>query len=371
MRTSSIVCEIDVLSRNRVCFSESTPDVNRYLFNDSDIDVATKSTHNDKLMHDAETWVVRLRSDCITADDKKAFSEWLSESVDHATAFDHVFEEWETLGHITPSAETLGSFASRNNSPRNLAQQWFRSLWPSGTLLASCVGAILVIAVYLNSNTADTSAPISYQTSAGQSMNVTLPDGSVAELNTRTHIEAHFDKNRRALKLLSGEAYFSVAKDQKRPFTVDFGRGTATALGTQFNVYRLPDSTAITVTEGLVAVSEMADVVNAGPEARQVGENQQIKVGRRGLGAVKDLDPQRSTAWRDKTIIFKSTPLSSAVEELNRYLDSPIAISDTGLGEHRVSGVFSTDKPYETAEAFIEAFNLTSPEPSPRSSLAR
>ena len=52
------------------------------------------------------------------------------------------------------------------------------------------------------------------------------------------------------------------------------------------------------------------------------------------------VDPERTVLWRKGMIELDSTPLEDAVEEVNRYAATPIAIEDPRLAGIRVGGGF-------------------------------
>jgi transmembrane sensor len=85
---------------------------------------------------------------------------------------------------------------------------------------------------------------------------VQLPDGSVIILADKGEITYREPfTNRRDITLI-GKAYFRVAKDQTKPFTVISGDISTTALGTEFTVTTLKDQNRIIVRlyEGKVVV---------------------------------------------------------------------------------------------------------------------
>ena len=71
-----------------------------------------------------------------------------------------------------------------------------------------------------------------HQTERGGFERVVLPDGSTASLNTNSEIRVHFTHHHREIVLTRGEALFSVAHDELRPFEVDAGANAVRALGT-------------------------------------------------------------------------------------------------------------------------------------------
>ena len=95
---------------------------------------------------------------------------------------------------------------------------------------------------------------------------VRLADGTQVELNTNTRLHADVNGLSRTVMLDSGEAYFDVVHDAKRPFTVYAGNRRITDIGTKFSVFRDGDDVRVTVREGKVRV----DVLHE-PRRRRCG----------------------------------------------------------------------------------------------------
>ncbi|MBE8720894.1 FecR family protein [Sphingobacterium pedocola] len=76
-------------------------------------------------------------------------------------------------------------------------------------------------------------------TEVGERKRVDLPDGSTITLNARSQLrfdENQYGRTTRTIELLSGEAFFDVAKDSSRAFIVQAGVLQTTVLGTSFNI---------------------------------------------------------------------------------------------------------------------------------------
>src|SRR5262249_28159705 len=116
-----------------------------------------------------------------------------------------------------------------------------RAGWPLAAGLALC---LLAGAVSQGGRIADFGADAA--TGAGETQRLALADGSQVTLNTRTAVEDVSTANARGVRLKHGEAFFDVARDPARPFTVDAGPARIRVLGTHFNV-RLLDSGAVAV----------------------------------------------------------------------------------------------------------------------------
>jgi transmembrane sensor len=97
-------------------------------------------------------------------------------------------------------------------------------------------------------------ATLHFETRHGKQLSRRLEDNSVLHLNTDSAITIRFSKTERLIMLTSGQAEFEVAHDPARAFRVLTGSAEVIAIGTQFNVRLLENSTVVTVIEGRVAV---------------------------------------------------------------------------------------------------------------------
>ena len=86
---------------------------------------------------------------------------------------------------------------------------------------------------------------------------IALSDGSQVWLNVGSQLSypENFAGNHRPVRL-TGEAFFEVSKDPKRPFEIETSQTKTTVLGTAFNVRALPGEaqTEVAVREGKVRV---------------------------------------------------------------------------------------------------------------------
>lgn len=320
----------------------------------------------DQLLDEAAGWIARLRAPDASERNRADFSQWLNSSATHTQAFDEMSDTWETLGaaaHINELTDPL----TRKEPPRSTETQesrWNWLSWQGGFALA-CVAGLFAIVTMLAPNA--TITPETYITAAGEQRSVTLQDGSVINLNTRTELEVSFSDLQRNLTLVSGEAYFEVASDKQRPFIVDVGQGTVMAVGTAFNIHRESQSAQVVVTEGIVQMREHVDATTPAPKVERLIVDQKADFGQRGLSNVSHADTQRLLAWRDQTLIFNQVTLPAALEELNRYLASPVDYSHDSLKALEVSGTFSVKAPEATLQALKASFNLSELDHNPQS----
>lgn len=186
----------------------------------------------------------------------------------------------------------------------------------------------------------------SYGAGQGEMRHVSLADGSTVEVNTESQVRVAMRRDLRRIKLVSGEAWFQVAKDAERPFVVETGRVRVRAVGTAFAVRRLTDGADVTVTEGVVETWLAGDPapptrIAAGGTAR-VRESGAAKVEAR---VVQAAEIDRKLAWRVGRIEFDGDTLAEAVAEFNRYNARKLRLADAGLADKRFHGMFRTDDP--------------------------
>lgn len=167
------------------------------------------------------------------------------------------------------------------------------------------------------------------QTAFGDRIGMVLADGTRLWLNggSRLKYPACFEKNRREV-VLSGEAYFEVAKDTLRPFIVRTAVADIEVLGTSFNVAADEESEWVaTLVEGRVQVSDGSErgvVLSPGQQARQ---------NRDGLWEVREVDTRYYTAWKEGLFAFKDCPLREILGRLARHYGVEFVLEDEALGD--------------------------------------
>jgi len=182
-----------------------------------------------------------------------------------------------------------------------------------------------------------------YVTDIGESRRIGLADGSEIVLNTASEVSVAYTGNRRALRVIRGEALFKVAKDDSRPFLVYAGQVVVRATGTAFVIRRIDaDIMHITVTEGSI---EMRWIDGVNREPRHISAIDEATVGVNGVvesHTVSNDELQRQSSWLSGRIILSGQPLHEAIREMNRYSHRRLVVEDPDLAERRVVGVFRT-----------------------------
>jgi transmembrane sensor len=190
-----------------------------------------------------------------------------------------------------------------------------------------------------------------YSTRVGEHQFITLRDGSMLNLNSRSRVRVHYAARERSVDLLEGQALFSVAKDPSRPFVVYSGGTQVKAVGTEFDVYRKASGTVVTVIEGRVAVvaapeapvsRQQQGATSHVPATQMLSAGEQLTVQPNVAPRLMTVDVSNAVNWTQGRLVFASTPLQEVVEEFNRYNDQQIAIADATLEPFEIDGVFSS-----------------------------
>ena len=190
-------------------------------------------------------------------------------------------------------------------------------------------------------------------TRVGEQQTVELDDGSVVTLNTGGRLAVDYSGSDRRIVLERGEAYFEVTEDPGRPFTVDLGVRSVTAVGTAFNIRKSPERYQVAVIDGAVAFHASTDDAASSP-APVSTDGRAVPISAPGQRRVEagwvaefDLSADELTAfrpesmdryqdWRSGMLGFYREPLYQVVKELNRYSRKKILIEDASVMELNV-----------------------------------
>jgi transmembrane sensor len=307
--------------------------------------------HSERLAAAAEaaaSWYSRISLGSPTAQERRAFDEWLAADAAHARAYEEYDVLWRSLGPLDgdPRVSAARSEVRSIASARGLRSARWRgaSIAASVTLAASVLVAVALGAFSGSDPKARLPAwlggPQSFSTAVGQHSTVALEDGSEVVLNTDSEITPAYTRVERAVRMKRGQALFSVARNASRPFVVYAGDRRIVALGTSFDVRLEGASVQVTLLEGRVTVDTIAAQQSSAPV--ELAPRQQLVTESGARPEVRDADLTAVTSWREGRLVFSDEPLADAVAEVNRYSRTKIVLADPALAALRISGVFRT-----------------------------
>lgn len=294
----------------------------------------TQSHIQDSIQEAAADWFARLQGEP-DLDDWTAFQAWLEADPEHAKAYEAVETVWLELDDLPANDQKAAPM------PGDVVPLVPRSgrLARRGLLVSLGVAAAAVVALVLAPRLV---APPStdYATRRGETREIALADGSRLTLGSATTLRVRLGRQQREVTLVDGEASFDVAHLERRPFVVTVGAREVRVLGTEFNILSHAGRVAVTVRRGRVAVS-------GGREGTVKLTRGQQLVERPGVRAqTREVAPDTAFAWTSGKLIYDRTPLAEVVEDLNRYVVTPIRV-DPSAASVTVSGVLLIDE--ETA----------------------
>jgi hypothetical protein len=193
--------------------------------------------------------------------------------------------------------------------------------------------------LYKVSSTLPKSATIAYNTiatSKGNQYQVLLPDGTKVWLNAASSLKYPevFTGNERKV-ILSGEAYFEVAKNKDMPFRVQSRNQDVQVLGTHFNINSYSDDQSIktTLLEGAIKVSNANFSKILKPGEQSLVENN----GLGNINVIKNIDVDGEIAWKKGLFSFNNVALKTILIQLERWYD--IKIDYQSIPDKRYNGM--------------------------------
>ena len=174
---------------------------------------------------EAAAWFARIRRGSLSAQDMREFEGWKRQDLAHQRAWSEVCSLWNDPA-VLAAAHAVEASGQIPNTVRPFL--WRRSVLTAAAfgLVAAMAFLVLVGPDFLLQLQADD------WTAIGEQRTLQLPDGSSVTLNTKTAIATEFAGPTRGIRLLAGEAFFTVSPDPHKPFIVESHNVVARALGT-------------------------------------------------------------------------------------------------------------------------------------------
>jgi transmembrane sensor len=158
-------------------------------------------------------------------------------------------------------------------------------------------------------------------TPRGRQIQIVLPDGSKVWLNAASaiHYPTAFNGNERAVEL-SGEAYFEIAKDERKPFVVSARGMRIQVLGTAFNLMAYSDEAAVNAT----LVTGAVRVVTAGSSLVLSPDEQACLPASSGRLTVSKPNMKEVLAWKEGRFRFDGANITTIMRQIARWYDVDI-----------------------------------------------
>ena len=312
----------------------------------------------DDIEAEASAWVVQIDSGSMSKGDINDLKEWIGRSPHHKHSFQKIAAGFLEIGDLLGQADAAKNVKARK--PK-------RPLFPVPVMMSlamTVMGGFFVLVWQGNNPAPEAVAMTQYIAGLGEQKEVTLEDGSVVTLNTKSKINVSYTDSQRRINLVYGEALFDVAKDPDRPFVVKTNQGLVRAVGTIFSVRLINDEVAVLVEEGIVELMAPSEAKDITSDARSdsmvvlarlsMGEEANFDGVRKHIQSIEIEAVANRHAWKKGMLVFDGSSLSNVVDEVTRYTDLKIVISDPAMQDLKIGGTFKAGE----TDAFLDAMTL-------------
>lgn len=295
-------------------------------------------------MEEAMDWLLRLKDEPQCLEATRGLHAWLEHSDGNRAAWQSALRTWELLGEVAPQYKELWPVKPEANVIVHPALR--RRRWPAAVALAAAAAILAVLAgpALLLRLQADV------MTATGESRVVMLADGSQVNLSGGSAIGVDITAEGRRVRLLAGEAFFDVARDAARPFTVEAGGAKVVVLGTAFDVALDPSTTTVQLARGVVGISAVSTIAVA-----EMAPGDMATVDHDSGEILREtVPPGEIGAWRNGLLFINDVPVENVVARLQRYHPAWISLPDGTLARQRVTGLYDLRDPDRALRALVQ-----------------
>lgn len=300
---------------------------------------------DDRLSEEAAEWWMRLQAPDCSDEDRAAFERWCSADPRHLEEFEAVREIWQVSAGLSARVSAPPGIPARLRWRRYAVAASLCAVMVASGWLAGWSGSLLP-------------GRIDYHSGQDARRVVVLPDRSTVELNTGTGLFFAEFRDRRSVILNDGEAFFRVAHDAARPFTVHTDNGSVRVTGTAFNLWTGGKDLVVTLAEGSVEIRPPGSDEGADPLRLTPGMQGRYDSDRRS-GGVSPADLEKVFSWRQGKLVLDDLSLKEAVPLLNHYLARPLRLGDETVAGMRIGGIYNVADIDGLVESLPRALPLT------------
>ena len=292
-------------------------------------------------------YIARFLSGELTESEVQEFLLWLDADPEHQELLESATAIWETTG-LPIETNTLKSW--------NKVQQKIKPSRNYGFMLRAAMILVLIgfSLWFFQSKSTVESYQVIYESLAGQNMTVFLEDSSQVVLGSESKLVVQYPWENSRTMDFSGNGYFKVTSDQKRPFKINTEAGEVRVLGTAFfvNTRKEAGENLIAVQEGKVRFTEKNDL-------RQVD----IPIGF-ALSSASEIDEdlipidQLDSYWMDHKLTYAKIAVKTVFDDLEKLYDCKIKVDNPQIYNCEFSGKFQDNELNEILDVIAFALDL-------------
>jgi|AGTN01.3.fsa_nt_gi Fe2+-dicitrate sensor, membrane component len=288
-----------------------------------------------------EQLLIRFLTGACTQEEFHAIEKWISDDKTNAGWLFEMERIWSLKDELRFSDKkeieaAYHRFTRKTGNNTSLQRDITRKLSYNWMKYTAVIVAVCLLSAYLHLVLRDTpgdSVANTIEVPVGQRASVILTDGTKVWLNAGSTLiyPAKFDKKSRTVEL-SGEGYFEVAADKRKPFMVHTSMLNVKVLGTKFNVKAYADeNVSVALAEGKVQVS-----ANDNRVSLTLQPNEKLSYLKNGqLVYDRSIDAEAISGWTSGELLFTDERLEDIVRTLERRFDVTIIIDTPELAGER------------------------------------
>ena len=295
--------------------------------------------------------IIRFLSNEATPEEHETLFEWINEDPRHHKMFEEYYFLWHKKAegpaplHLQKRLQHLNARIDALEAAEEKAEFFNWAKLAVAALLIISVSTGIWIAYYWRAHKPNEVEWISKTGSFDRRTSIKLADGSEIQLNASSTLRypKTFTGEKREV-YLTGEGFFSIAKDASHPFVVHTSSMTTEVLGTSFNIREDQTISTVTVATGKVKVEGNAQSRILTPYQKVVYD--------RGTGAMEVVPTALAElGWRENTIVFEDTNLLAASKTLEDWFGVSIHFENQKIQQCRITGKFRNESLAHILEA--------------------
>jgi len=323
-----------------------------------------------KVKKDFDDLIIDYISGTISSEDEIQLTELLESDIELKSHFNDAIK-MRAVSHIPVFEAQKGvnytklTKQIRQNMPVISKSHVIFKFLSRAVAIVAIVMSLTVATFYLFNTISETNnADLFYVTDVpiGSQSKITLPDSTIVWLNSGSSLkyDQAFGKKTREV-FLTGEGYFEVQKNAKKPFYVKTGDIEVRVLGTIFNVraYKEDNDIVINLISGAVDVSLHKNNYSI---PFSLKPNEKITYNKtKKTFETKTVDASRSALWTTGKLCFVNATLEQISRDLERKYNVKISIESEQIKHEIFSGSLNLNLPLSENLAYIDVdkkFNI-------------
>ncbi len=272
--------------------------------------------------------ITKYLSEQASPDERQTLEVWRNTKPENEAHFQQMAQAWEASAFqestFTPNIEV--ALSKVHDQIAGDKRQKVRRLRTWAIIIAAAITLLAGLGYVFTQGSDDQWTTVTM--ASHESGEVTLPDGSIVSLREGSQLRypAHFAPDKREVTLL-GEAFFEVARDSTRPFTILTEDVITQVLGTSFLVEANPSDSLIQVS---VVTGKVAFHPILTPQ-KQVLLTPNLRgiYAKSSQGVIsQEYDNPNLLAWKTHQLTFEDRNLDEVVAELSDYFGKKIQLAN-------------------------------------------